>query len=88
MPWRYGADGWKGDRHGNLVYRRAARNFNPLAAMSGRVTIAEVEHLVDPGELDPDEMHTPGAFVHRVVALAREQADDKRIEKSTVRSGS
>ena len=51
---------WKGDRHGNLVYRQSARNFNPLAAMCGRVTIAEVEHLVEPGELDPAEVHTPG----------------------------
>jgi 3-oxoacid CoA-transferase subunit A len=76
---------WKGDRHGNLVYRRSARNFNPLAAMSGRVTIAEVEHLVDPGELDPDEIHTPGVFVQRVVALTPEQVADKRIEKRTVR---
>ena len=76
---------WKGVRHGNLVYRRSARNFNPLAAMSGRVTIAEVEHLVEPGELDPDEVHTPGVFVQRVVALTPEQVDDKRIEKRTVR---
>ena len=51
---------WKGDRHGNLVYRDSARNFNPLAAMCGRVTIAEVEHLVEPGELDPNLVHTPG----------------------------
>ena len=51
---------WKGDRHGNLVYRDSARNFNPLAAMCGRVTIAEVEELVEPGELDPNEVHTPG----------------------------
>ena len=51
---------WKGDRHGNLVYRDSARNFNPLAAMCGRVTIAEVEELVEPGELDPDDVHTPG----------------------------
>jgi len=77
---------WKGDRHGNLVYRRSARNFNPLAAMCGRVTIAEVEHLVEPGELDPDEIHTPGVFVQRVVALAPEQAGDKRIEKRTTRN--
>jgi len=76
---------WKGDRHGNLVYRQSARNFNPLAAMSGRVTIAEVEHLVEPGELEPDSVHTPGVFVQRVVALTPEQADDKRIEKRTVR---
>jgi 3-oxoacid CoA-transferase subunit A len=77
---------WKGDRHGNLVYRQSARNFNPLAAMSGRVTIAEVEHLVEPGELDPDSIHTPGVFVQRVVPLTPEQAEDKRIEKRTVRA--
>lgn len=77
---------WKGDRHGNLVYRDSARNFNPLAAMCGRVTIAEVEHLVEPGELDPNLVHTPGAFVQRVVALTPEQAADKRIEKRTVRT--
>ncbi|MGN6130246.1 MAG: CoA transferase subunit A [Nocardioidaceae bacterium] len=76
---------WKGDRHGNLVYRQAARNFNPLAAMCGRVTIAEVEHLVEPGEIDPAEVHTPGVFVQRVVPLSPEQAADKRIEKRTVR---
>lgn len=77
---------WKGDRHGNLVYRDSARNFNPLAAMCGRVTIAEVEELVEPGELDPNEVHTPGVFVQRVVPLTPEQAADKRIEKRTVRS--
>jgi 3-oxoacid CoA-transferase subunit A len=77
---------WKGDRHGNLVYRDSARNFNPLAAMCGRVTIAEVEHLVEPGDLDPNDVHTPGVFVQRVVALTPEQAADKRIEKRTVRS--
>src|SRR4051812_42526996 len=76
---------WKGDRHGNLVYRDSARNFNPLAAMCGRVTIAEVEHLVEPGEIDPNDVHTPGVFVQRVVALTPEQAGDKRIEKATVR---
>jgi 3-oxoacid CoA-transferase subunit A len=77
---------WKGDRHGNLVYRQSARNFNPLAAMCGRVTIAEVEELVEPGEIDPDGVHTPGVFVHRVVELTPEQAADKRIEKRTVRA--
>jgi 3-oxoacid CoA-transferase subunit A len=77
---------WKGDRHGNLVYRDSARNFNPLAAMCGRLTIAEVEHLVEPGELNPNDVHTPGVFVQRVVALTPEQAADKRIEKRTVRS--
>jgi 3-oxoacid CoA-transferase subunit A len=76
---------WKGDRHGNLVYRDSARNFNPRAAMCGRVTIAEVEELVEPGEIDPNNVHTPGVFVQRVVALTPEQAADKRIEKHTVR---
>ncbi len=76
---------WRGDRHGNLVYRDSARNFNPVAAMSGRVTIAEVEELVEPGELDPNQVHTPGVFVHRVVALTPEEAAEKRIEKITVR---
>ena len=76
---------WKGDRHGNLVYRDSARNFNPLAAMCGRVTIAEVEELVEPGELDPNDIHTPGVYVQRVVALTPEQAADKRIERVTTR---
>ena len=75
---------WKGDRHGNLVYRDSARNFNPLAAMCGRVTIAEVEELVEPGELDPNQVHTPGVFVQRVVPLTPDQATDKRIERRTV----
>jgi 3-oxoacid CoA-transferase subunit A len=75
----------KGDRHGNLVFNKSARNFNPLCAMSGRVTIAEVEELVEPGELSPDEIHLPGVFVHRVVPLTPEQAAQKRIEKRTVR---
>jgi 3-oxoacid CoA-transferase subunit A len=75
----------KGDRHGNLVFNKSARNFNPLCAMSGRVTIAEVEELVEPGELNPDEIHLPGVFVHRVVPLTPEQAAQKRIEKRTVR---
>jgi 3-oxoacid CoA-transferase subunit A len=76
---------WKGDRHGNLVFREAARNFNPLAAMCGRVTIAEVEHLVEPGEIDPDQVHTPGVYVHHVVPLTADQAAEKRIEKRMVR---
>ncbi|GGN52362.1 succinyl-CoA--3-ketoacid-CoA transferase [Streptomyces albiflavescens] len=74
----------KGDRHGNLVFHRSARNFNPLAAMAGRVTVAEVEHLVEPGELDPDEIHLPGVFVQRVVELTPEQAADKQIERRTI----
>ncbi len=75
---------WKGDRHGNLVFNKSSRNFNPLCAMSGRVTIAEVEQLVEPGELDPDEVHLPGIYVQRVLPLTAEQAADKRIEKRTV----
>ncbi|MFI9772503.1 CoA transferase subunit A [Streptomyces sp. NPDC052415] len=74
----------RGDRHGNLVFDKSARNFNPLAAMAGGITIAEVEELVDPGTLDPDEIHLPGVFVQRVVALTAEQAADKQIEKRTV----
>jgi 3-oxoacid CoA-transferase subunit A len=58
---------WKGDRHGNLVFNKSARNFNPLAAMAGRVTVAEVEELVEPGELDPNFIHTPGIYVDRII---------------------
>ena len=75
---------WKGDRHGNLVFRDSARNFNPLAAMCGQITVAEVEELVEPGDLDPNDVHVPGVYVQRVVALTPEQAADKRIEKRTV----
>jgi 3-oxoacid CoA-transferase subunit A len=74
---------WKGDRLGNLVYRKTARNFNPMAATAGRITIAEVEELVEPGEIDPDEVDTPGIFVQRVVVAPRV----KRIERRTVRKG-
>ncbi|KAA9378451.1 CoA transferase subunit A [Microbispora cellulosiformans] len=73
----------KGDAYGNLVFAKAARNFNPLAAMAGRVTIAEVEELC---ELDPDEVHLPGVFVRRVLPLTPEQAADKGVEKRTVTS--
>ncbi|MEU6610250.1 CoA transferase subunit A [Streptomyces shenzhenensis] len=73
----------RGDRHGNLVFRRAARNFNPLAAMAGRITLAEVEQLVEPGELDPDEVHVPGIFVQRVVPLTPAQAAAKTVERRT-----
>jgi len=75
----------RGDRHGNLVFDKSARNFNPLAAMAGRLTIAEVEELVEPGELAPDDIHLPGVFVQRVVELTEEQAADKQIEKRSVR---
>ena len=75
---------WKGDRHGNLVFNKSSRNFNPLAAMAGRVTIAEVEELVEPGEIDPDSIHLPGIYVQRVLPLTPEQATDKRIERRTV----
>ncbi|MEV5970533.1 CoA transferase subunit A [Streptomyces sp. NPDC051921] len=74
----------KGDRHGNLVFHAAARNFNPLAAMAGRVTVAEVEELVEPGAIDPDHVHLPGIFVQRVLALTPEQAVHKAIERRTV----
>ncbi len=74
---------WKGDRLGNLVYRKTARNFNPMAATAGKITIAEVEQLVEPGEIDPDEVDTPGIFVQRVVVAPRV----KRIERRTVRKG-
>ncbi len=76
---------WRGDRHGNLVFRESARNFNPLAAMAGRIAIAEVEELVEPGEIDPNDVQLPGIYVHRVLALTPEQAADKRIEKLTTR---
>lgn len=76
----------RGDRHGNLVFSKTARNFNPLAAMAGRTAIAEVGELLEPGELDPDAVHLPGVFVQRVVALTAEQAAGKRIEKRTVRT--
>jgi 3-oxoacid CoA-transferase subunit A len=74
---------WRGDRLGNLVYRKSARNFNPMAATAGRVCVAEVEELVEVGQLDPDHVHTPGIFVHRVVVAPRK----KRIEQRTVRKG-
>src|SRR5215203_1288265 len=74
---------WKGDRAGNLVYRKTARNFNPVMATAGIVTIAEVEHLVEPGAIDPDHVVTPGIYVKHVVHGARYE---KRIEKRTVRS--
>lgn len=77
---------YRGDRHGNLIFRKTARNFNPLCAMAGRVTIAEVEELVEPGDLDPDEIHLPGVFIQRVVALTPDQATDKRIERLTLRT--
>ena len=73
---------WKGDREGNLVYRKTARNFNPVMATAGRVTVAEVEHLVEPGEIDPDHIHTPGIFVQRLVHYPDYE---KRIEQRTVR---
>src|SRR6185503_7146106 len=73
---------WKGDRFGNLVYRRTARNFNPMMATAGRVTVAEVERLVEPGDLDPDQVHTPGIFVQR---LFQGTHYEKRIEQRTTR---
>jgi 3-oxoacid CoA-transferase subunit A len=74
---------WKGDALGNLVYRRTARNFNPVMATAAAVTIAEVEHLVEPGEIDPDHVHTPGIFVKHVL---QGEKYEKRIEKRTTRT--
>ena len=73
---------WKGDRWGNLVYRKTARNFNPMMATAAKITIAEVEHLVEPGELDPDVIHTPSVYVKRIF---QGQLFEKRIERRTVR---
>jgi 3-oxoacid CoA-transferase subunit A len=73
---------WKADRLGNLIYRKTARNFNPMIATSGKITIAEVEEILEVGELEPDEVHTPGVFVQRVVL---NPTPEKRIEKRTVR---
>ncbi|MFX0538008.1 CoA transferase subunit A [Ornithinimicrobium sp. Y1847] len=75
----------RGDRHGNLVFNKSARNFNPLCAMSAQIGVAEVEELVEPGELDPDEIHLPGIYVRRVLPLTPEQVADKQIEKRTTR---
>ncbi|MFJ8246348.1 CoA transferase subunit A [Peribacillus asahii] len=72
---------WKADKFGNLVYRKTARNFNPLAAMAGKITIVEVEEIVEPGELDPDEIHTPGVYVQRLLLGSNYE---KRIERRTV----
>ena len=72
----------KGDRYGNLVFNKAARNFNPLAAMAGRICIAQVEQLVEPGQLDPDEIHLPGIYVHRVIEVGTDI--EKRIERRTI----
>lgn len=73
---------WKGDTDGNLIYRLTARNFNPMMALAGKITIAEVEELVPAGELDPDQIHTPGIFVHRIF---KGEGYEKRIEQVTVR---
>jgi 3-oxoacid CoA-transferase subunit A len=73
---------WKGDAMGNLVFRSTSRNFNPLMAMAGKITIAEVEELVPLGALNPDEIHTPGIYVHRIFQGANYE---KRIEQRTVR---
>ncbi len=72
--------GWKGDRYGNIIYKGTARNFNPLMAMAGKITIAEVEEIVEPGELDPNFVHTPGIFIQRIFQGA---SFEKRIEQRT-----
>jgi 3-oxoacid CoA-transferase subunit A len=73
---------WKGDRMGNLIYRKTARNFNPMMATAAKITIAEVEHLVEPGELNPDEVHTPGIYVKRIF---KGELYEKPIERRTLR---
>ena len=73
--------GWKADRYGNVIYRHTARNFNPLAATAGKITVVEVEEIVEPGELEPDQIHTPGIFVDRLI----QGEFEKRIERRTVR---
>lgn len=75
--------GWKADWYGNIIYRHTAQNFNPLMATAARITIAEVEEIVPPGTLDPAQIHTPGIYVHRLIACASE----KRIEKRTLQAG-
>lgn len=75
---------WKGDKFGNLVFRKTARNFNPMAATAGKITVAEVEELVEVGELDPDQVHTPGVYVQRIF---QGKGYEKRIEQKTVRKG-
>ena len=77
------AAAWRGDRLGNLVYRKSARNFNPMAVTAGRIAIVEVEELVEVGSLDPECVHTPGVFVNRMIVAPRQ----KRIERRTVRKG-
>lgn len=74
---------WKADRSGNLVYRYTARNFNPVVAMAGKITVAEVEEIVENGQLDPDQIHTPGIYVHRLVI---NRLPEKRIEQRTLRA--
>jgi 3-oxoacid CoA-transferase A subunit len=74
---------WKGDTMGNLIFRKTARNFNPMVATAGKITIAEVEHLVPAGELDPDQIHTPGIYVKRIF---QGRGYEKRIEKRTLRN--
>ena len=73
---------WKADRYGNAIYRNTAQNFNPNAATCGKITVMEVEEIVEPGELDPNQIHTPGIFVNRLI----QSSFEKRIEKRTVRS--
>ncbi len=73
---------WKGDRYGNLVYRHTAQNFNPMAATAGKITVVEIEELVEPGELEPSQIHTPGIYVDRMIVGSFE----KRIEQRTVRA--
>ncbi len=74
--------GWKADRYGNVIYRHTAQNFNPMAATAGRITVVEVEEIVEPGELEPSQIHTPGIYVNRLI----ENTFEKRIEQRTIRA--
>ncbi|AQU82358.1 MAG: CoA transferase subunit A [Halomonas sp.] len=74
--------GWKADRYGNVMYRHTAQNFNPMAATAGKITVVEVEEIVEPGELEPSQIHTPGIYVDRII----QGSFEKRIEKRTIRS--
>ncbi|CAM4455015.1 CoA transferase subunit A [Pseudoalteromonas maricaloris] len=76
---------WKADRFGNCVYRHTAMNFNPMAATAGKITVAEVEEIVDPGEIEPSQIHTPGIYIDRVILGQFEKRIEKRIEKRTVK---
>ena len=77
---------WKADTYGNLIYRKTARNFNPMAATAGKITVVEVEELVEPGQLDPDEIHTPGIYVDRLIVGTFEKIIEQRTTRAALAS--